>query len=303
MDTILTMRTFCAVVSEGSFVAGARKLSISPALASKYVAQLEERLSARLLNRTTRSISLTGEGRSYYDRAQQLLAEFDSLETSVQHLSDNPRGKLTIAAPVLLGEDFLTSALADFLTLYPEIEIEARLADRYVNLIDEGFDLAIRIGKLEDSSLIARRLAVIQPQICASPDYIDRFGAPTHPRDLADHICIIDSNYRGGSTWEIETPDGAEKINVKGRYITNNTASCRKMALKGLGIANTPGFVVEQDIRAGRLVKLLQDYPRSRIGLYALYPHSRHLAHKVRICVDHLARYFANSEAFQLQPH
>lgn len=294
MDTLLGMRTFCAVVNEGSFIKGAESLDMSAALASKYVGQLEERLGVRLLNRTTRSMALTEAGQAYFDECAQLIADFDMLETVTRDRQATPVGHLRISAPVSFGQDRLTEALAAFLRQHPGISIETKLTDRFVNIVNEGYDMAIRIGKLEDSSLIARKLLPISISFFASPTYLAAHGTPQHPEDLLAHQCIVDMNHRGRNNWQFETDEGTRMISVKGQYVTDSADSCRMMALCGLGIGCAPSFVVEDDVRNGHLVPLLTDLTHAEHNLYALYPHSRHVASKVRLCVDFLAHYFAD---------
>lgn len=292
MDTLLGMRTFCAVVSAGSFIKGAESLGLSSALASKYVGQLEERLGVRLLNRTTRSMALTEAGQAYYDECSQLIDDFDMLEKVTRDRQSTPRGHLRISAPVSFGQDRLTEALASFLKEHPGISIETKLTDRFVNVVNEGYDMAIRIGKLEDSSLIARKLMPISICLFASPSYLEQYGTPTCPEDLLNHQCIVDINHRGRNNWHFETPEGTRMISVKGQYITDSADSCRRMALCGLGVGQIPEFIVKEDLESGRLVRLLTDIGQPEHNLVALYPHSRHVATKVRVCVDFLARYF-----------
>ncbi len=293
MDVIAGMRTFCAVVAEGSFVKGARKLELSPALASKYVGQLEERLGVRLLNRTTRSLALTEAGQSYYRRCAELLDEFDVLEAVIQDKQAQPAGHLRISAPVSFGETHLSHAFAAFLRENPEISIETRLTDRFVRIVDEGFDMAIRIGALEDSSLIARKLATIPIAIYASPDYLQRRGTPQMPQDLSKHDCVIDSNYKGGANWQLRGEEGIVTVPVQGRYISDNAASCREIVAKGLGIGSGPRFVVEEDLQSGRLVEVLPEFLQQPTSLYAVFPHSRYLPTKIKACIESLSRYFA----------
>nr|WP_321443792.1 LysR family transcriptional regulator [uncultured Cohaesibacter sp.] len=294
MDTLLGMRTFCAVVNEGSFIKGAESLDMSAALASKYVGQLEERLGVRLLNRTTRSMALTEAGQDYFAECAQLINDFDMLEKVTRDRQATPVGHLRISAPVSFGQDQLTEALAAFLKQHPGISIETKLTDRFVNIVNEGYDMAIRIGKLEDSSLIARKLLPISMSVFAAPDYLAAHGTPQSPDDLRNHQCIIDINHRSRNNWQFETDEGTSIIGVKGRYVTDSADSCRRMALCGLGIGCAPSFVVEDDIKAGTLVPLLTHLRPSEHNLYALYPHSRHVATKVRLCVDFLASYFTS---------
>jgi len=298
MDTITGMRTFCAVATEESFIRAAQRLGISPALTSKYVGQLEERLGVRLLNRTTRSLALTENGRAYFKRCLDLIEDFDELEASVQDSQFNPKGRLLVAAPTTFGETHLSDAVANFLEKYPDIIIDMRLSDNFVNIVEEGYDLAIRIGELKDSTLIAKKLASSGSVLCATPEYLEQNPAPARPDDLAGHNCIIDTNFKGGNQWPFMVDGGKIIIRVDGRLKVNSATAARSMLLKHLGVGFCPGYVVARDLSAGRLVSLLQDYNAFDSGLYAVYPHSRYLAAKVRVFVDFLTNYFSKTKVF-----
>jgi DNA-binding transcriptional LysR family regulator len=293
MDTITGMRTFCAVASEESFVNAAKRLGISAALTSKYVGQLEERLGVRLLNRTTRSLAMTETGRAYYKRCLQVIEDFDELEATVQDFRVSPKGHLLISAPRLLGETRLTGAVSEFLERFTDITVEMRLSDRFVNIVEEGFDLAIRAGSLKDSSLIARKLAPAQIIFCASPGYLERHGTPTHPDDLANHNCIVDGNFEERAMWPFIVDGKKTSVAVRGRFSANSANATRQMALKHFGIMVCPDHVVARDIASGTLIPLLEEFSAFDRGIYALYPHNRHLAAKVRVFVDFLVTYFA----------
>ena len=292
MDVFTNMRTYAAVVATGSFTGAAERLGISKALTSKYVSQLEDHLGVRLLNRTTRRLHLTEVGKAYFQRCRQLLDEIDELETAVRQQQEAPQGHLVVAAPTTFGENHLTRAVADYLTAQPGVSVELVLADRFVNLVEEGFDLAVRIGRLADSSLIARRLAPMRIALCASPDYLDRAGLPGHPLALEGLQCIIDSNIPDPEHWLFQDQAQALRVKVNGRFRVNSTLAVREMLLAGQGIGLCPFYVVEADIRAGRLQVLLQEYEAVEYGIYAVYPHNRYLAAKVRTFVDFLVRWF-----------
>jgi len=294
MDTITGMRTFCAVANEASFVKAAKQLNISPALTSKYVGQLEARLGMQLLNRTTRSLSLTENGRAYLKRAARLVAEFDELESTVQECQNSPRGEIVVTAPKTFGETELTKAAAQFLKQYADISVDLRLTDRFVDLVDEGFDLAIRVGSLKDSSLKARKLAPAKILLCASPAYLAQFGMPKHPSDLENHSCIDDTNFEGGHWWPFIVDGEKITIKAKGRFRANSANATRSMALDDLGIVMCPDHVVEEDIKAGRLVLVLQEFNAFDLGIYALYPNNQHMPSKVRVFIDFLVAWFAS---------
>ena len=290
MDPILAMRSFVAVVDQGSFTAAAERLDLSTALVSKYVRQLEQRLDTRLLHRTTRVLRLTESGRAYLERARQLLAEFDELEAAIQDRPQTPRGRLVISAPVAFGESRLAPILADYLRAYPELSIDLRLSDRYVRLVEEGIDLSVRIGRLDDSSLIARRLASARIIVCAAPDYLERRGVPTAPGDLAGHDCILDRNYRNPARWPF-VRDGLEfEVEVAGRMTANGARCVRNLALAGAGIARIPSWAIDEDLEAGRLVALFADLEPEPIGIHAVYPERRYLATGVRLLIEVLAQ-------------
>jgi len=286
MDTIVGMRTFAHVVTSGSFTAAAERLGMSTALVSKYVSRLEDRLGVRLLNRTTRSLTLTEMGRVYLDQCQRVLDDFDALEASVQEGHAAPRGTLTIAAPVTFGETYLTPAIADFLHQNPGMSVDLRLTDRFVGLVDDGIDLAIRISDLEDSTLIARRLASAGIVACAAPRYLRDHPKPFKPHDLLDHDCVIDSNFRNGAAWTFMVDGALETIKVTGRFQVNNAAAVRRMVLTGAGIGLIPSHVVGEDLKKGRLVPVLEAFDGYDLGIYAVYAHKNHLAAKVRAFVD-----------------
>jgi len=294
MDTLTWMRTYAAVVATGSFTRAADRLGLSKALTSKYVGQLEEHLGVRLLNRTTRKLNLTEVGQAYYQRCRQLIDDLDELESAVRQQQASPQGQLRIAAPTTFGEGYLTRIVAEYLQQQPGVSIELVLADRFVNLVDEGFDLAVRIGSLSDSSLIARRLAPMQIVTCGSPDYLKLHGEPLHPRELTTHNCVLDTNIVNPEQWTFREAGQTIRVNISGRFRVNSAQAVREMLLSGAGIGLCPRYVVEEDLIAGRLQLLLHDYLATEYGIYAVYSHSRHLAAKVRTFVDFLVAWFGN---------
>lgn len=292
MDILTGMRTYAAVVSSGSFTGAAERLGISRALTSKYVGQLEDHLGVRLLNRTTRQLNMTEVGQAYFERCRQLVDEIDELESAVSDQQSAPRGRLLIAAPTTFGEMFLAQAVARYLDEYPDVSIEMVLADRFVNLVDEGFDLAVRIGNLKDSSLIARRLASCRIVVCASPEYLQRAGTPAHPNDLEEHCCIYDTNQGSGNSWPFKDVDHRFSVNVKGNLRVNGAVAVREAMLAGQGIGYNPAYAIGDELRTGRLNILLENYESDELGIFAVYPHNRHLAAKVRSFIDFLITHF-----------
>jgi len=292
MDRFDEISAFAAVADARSFTQGARRLGVSSAQVSKLVAKLENRLGARLLNRTTRDVSLTDTGRAYLERARVLLEDFEALETSVRDES-GPRGLLKVSAPMSFGASQLTPALLDFATAYPEVSLDVSSTDRMINLVEEGFDVAVRIGQLSDSSLIARRLAPVRLVTCASPDYLQAAGAPMTPQDLSRHEAIIDTNAADPLVWRFSSDNDHHDVRVHGRLRFAGAEACVAAARRSLGVTRSPAFAAADDLRAGRLVPLLCAYEPEQIYVHAVYPHGRHLAAKVRAFVDFLAKRYA----------
>lgn len=293
MDTLQEMRTFLSVVETGSFTQAAEQLGLSKAVASKQVIRLEERLGVRLLNRTTRALSLTEVGQAYAQRAERVVEDLDELEQLVQDRHAAPRGQIIVSAPITFGEMHLTAVIARFLEAYPGISIDLRLSDRFVGLADEGIDLAIRISSLDDSSLIARRLTSTRVVACATPEYLDREGVPDNPKALEGHTCIIDTNFKSKDDWVFQSAQERVTTKVRGRFQVNSARAAREMALSGAGIGMIPSYAVGEDLRNGRLVPLLQAYEVAELGIYALYLPNRLLAGKVRSFIDFLVREFS----------
>lgn len=299
MDRFDEINAFAAVADARSFTQGARRLGVSSAQVSKLVARLENRLGARLLNRTTRDVSLTDTGRAYLERARTVLEDFEALEGSVRDQS-GPRGLLKISAPFSFGASQLTPALLDFAAAYPEVSLDVSATDRMVNLVEEGFDVAVRIGQLADSSVIARKLAAVRLVTCASPDYLARAGTPASPEDLAQHEAIIDTNARDPMVWTYGPENDRQEVRVHGRLRFGGADACVAAGRRGMGVVRTPAFAAMEDLRAGRLIPLLCAWEPSVIYVHAVYPHARHLAAKVRAFVDFLAdRYSGEPEWHQ----
>ena len=290
MDRLAVLESFARVAETGSFSAAARALNISKSLISRQVTWLEAELGARLIARTTRSLTLTEAGRGYYDQVARILTEIEEADLSVTQLQATPRGRLRVSAPMSFSVLCVAPILPDFLALYPEIEVDMVLNDRRVDLLEDGFDLAIRIGKLADSSLIARKLSDSRLYVCASPDYLAQKGTPELPADLRRHDCLCYSNADNLTEWRFEDRDGgALSVEVKGRLHANNGDLLRAAALRGLGLVQLPGFLVAEDIRKGDLVPVLEAFVRQEGGIYAVYPHARYLPPKIRVFVDFLA--------------
>ena len=293
MDRLAALEAFVRVAETRSFSEAAKKLKASKSAVSRQVSALEAELGARLFHRTTRSLTLTEAGQGYYDRATRILADLDEANLAVSQLQAAPRGLLRVNAPMSFGFLHLAEAIPDFLSVYPDISVEMTMNDRFVDLVDEGFDVAVRIGALTDSSLIARRLAPIRRVLCASPAYFAARGRPETPEDIKAHDCLCNSNIATGREWRFVGRDGKPiHIEVKGRLSANNGDALRVAALNGLGIVTLPTFIVGADLQAGRLVCALDDFLPQTLSLNAVYPHARHLSPKVRAFVDFLSRRF-----------
>lgn len=293
MDTLTRMRAFIDVVEAEGFSAAARKIGRSKALLSKYVRELEDELGALLLNRTTRQFSLTEAGHTYYRRAIEIIREIDSLQETVRESSGDVRGRIKLSAPRTFADAPIGQSLIDFAKEHPDITLEIHLDDRFVDLVEEGFDLAIRISRLENSSLIARRLAPFSVVLCASPELVAKHGLPQRPQDLAKLPCIIDTNSRYLSNWPF-LGENAEMISVSvsGPIEANSPLAVRAATLSGLGFATLPDFIAAPDIESGKLVTALEDRIVKGGGIFAVYPHRRYLPAKVRVLVDFLVQWF-----------
>ncbi|MSU91924.1 LysR family transcriptional regulator [Rhodobacteraceae bacterium 2CG4] len=298
MDRLDCDRMFLAVIETGSFTAAAEKLGTRSGQASKLISRLETDLGVRLLNRTTRSVVPTEAGRAYYDRLKPLVDELDTLDLDIRNISQSPRGRLRLTAPLTFGTLELAPALNAFAGLYPDIELDVSFSDRVVNVVDEGFDLAVRVGRPGDSSLIIRRLCAVRIVVVGAPSYLEHHDAPASPADLGQHACIIDTNFREPNRWPFKGETGeVEMVSVDGRIRYSNAEACVQAAELGLGFACVPAFVAGEALRSGRLIRLLPSFEPDPYDVHVLYPHSRHLAAKVRLLVDFL------SERYRQTPH
>ena len=298
MDTLTRMRAFIDVVEAEGFSAAARKIGRSKALLSKYVRELEDELGALLLNRTTRQFSLTEAGHTYYRRATEIVREIDNLADAVRESSGDVRGRIKLSAPRTFADEPVGQSLIDFAKAHPDIVLDIHLDDRFVDLVEEGFDLAVRISRLENSSLIARRLSPFSVRICGSPDLIAHVGLPVRPQDLANVPCIIDTNGRWMSNWPF-LGDGGEivSVSVSGPMEVNSPQVARAAAVAGLGFAILPDFIAAPEIASGRLVTVLDNRMPTGGGIFAVYPHRRYLPAKVRVFVDFLVQWFRQNES------
>jgi DNA-binding transcriptional LysR family regulator len=294
MDALSDIAVFIQVVDSGSFTATADRLGLSKSVVSKYVTRLEDRLGARLLNRTTRRLSLTEVGRAFYERSRKGLQEIEEAEAEVSRLQSAPRGVLRLNSPMSFGIQHIAPALAEFMALYTDLSVEMSLDDRRVNLVEEGFDLAIRIGELPDSSLVARRLGPCRHVVCGAPGYFKRHGVPRSLDELRRHNAIAYQYQDSPREWRFISPHGNPvSVPVSGSLQMNNSLALREALLQEAGIMLTPTFIVGADLQAGRLQAILQEYKALEVSIYAVYPQRRHLSPKVRAFIDFLLVRFA----------
>ena len=296
MDALRQIEAFVAVVRAGSYVKGAERQETSKAVLSRQVLELETRLGTRLLNRTTRRLSLTETGAAYFERCVQILDDLREADAEASATTATARGRLRINAPLTFGNLHLAPLWGEFLKLHPAVELDITLTDRVVDLVEEGFDLAVRIaptGRLPSSSLVARTIADDRIVLCASPGYLRGAPALTHPADLAAHAVMAYAWWSGGDTWQFSGADGATAdVTVRPRLRTNSGDTCRAAALADQGVIYQPAFLVGPDLRAGRLVELLSDWRGPTLDIHAVYPSRTHLSGKVRAMVDFLAQAF-----------
>jgi DNA-binding transcriptional LysR family regulator len=293
MDNLTDIAVFVRVVQRSSFTMAANDLALSRAAVSKYVSRLEERLGARLLHRTTRRLSLTEAGAALFEASRGALERIEEAEATIARFQSEPRGRLRVSAPMSFGILHLGPALAEFSRRHPLVTLDLAFDDRFVNLVEEGFDVAIRIGKLADSSLVARKLAGTRLIVCASPHYLAEHGEPEVPEDLAGHNCLLYSYLATANVWRFTAPDGREiPVAVSGSLRANNGIVEAEAAVAGLGVLMTPTFYVGPLIREKKLKQVLERYRGPEIGIHAVYAQREHVAPKVRAFVDFLAQRF-----------
>jgi len=292
-DRLAALTAVVRVAECGSFSAAAARLNQSKSVVSRQVSALEASLGVRLFQRTTRALTLTEAGRRYVERVAPLLAELEQADQCLSALQAAPRGLVRLSAPMSFGIRHLAPALPEFLARYPELEIDLAMNDRFVDLVEEGFDLALRIGRLAPSSLVARRLAPLRRVVCASPAYLAAHGTPRTPDELSRHQCLGYTTLNPAGDWRFVTPEGRPwPVSAGGRLRANNGDTLRQAALAGLGLINQPSFIVGADLQAGSLVSLLTEFITQDGGIYAVWPGGRHLAPKVRVLIEFLAERF-----------
>ena len=297
MNKFEELEAFVAVVDHHSFSTAADRLGVAKSSLSKRVSELEKRLGVQLMQRTTRKLSLTDSGRHFYQRAVRLLADLNEAEQLVSDAQSSLIGKIKLAAPLGLGVGQLSVPISEFMLLHPQLEIDLDLNDRQIDLVEEGVDLAIRVGVLQDSSLIARKLTTAGFAVCASPAYLDSHGVPMHPSDLTGHEVLIYSNVSVGQQWSFEDAGKRVSPRVKFRMSANNGEVLANFAQNGLGIVSGPLFYLQPYIDSGVLVPILADYPRPEIGIYAVYPPGRLVSHRVKMLSDYLLEFFRGRTA------
>ena len=285
------LETFVAVTEAGSFTKAALRTGRSKAGVSRQIKQLEERLGAQLMHRTTRSLSLTDAGATLYERAAAALADLHDAESAAVDRQMKPQGRLRATLPVAFGRYIAAGSLLELAERHPDLELDVSFSDRYVDIVGEGFDLAVRIGELADSSLIARRASSTRRIVCASPSYLEGRPDITEPADLLQHDCLLYAQQPAGSAWRFA---GGQTVNVRGRIRSDSGEALHLAALEGMGVAWLPDFYIRDDLASGRLVTLLDDFEAEPIGIWLVYPHRRHLSLKVRLAVDHLAENLAS---------
>jgi DNA-binding transcriptional LysR family regulator len=303
LDRFLSLSVFAKVVEQGSFARAADRLAMSTSAVSRRVAELETHLATRLLNRTTRRLSLTETGQGFYERCVQLLADLEEAEETVTAAAVVPRGTLKLTCSISFGVRHLAPAIAAFARRHPQLRFDVELSDRAVDLVDEGIDLAIRIGDIGSRSLIGRKIGVTQLVCCAAPSYLALHPAPKTPAELSAHACLSYEYSRERNIWRFQDRGGsAHEVRIAGPAHSNNGQMLCALAVAGLGIHLEPDFIVAPDVRAGRLVTLLPDYAPPAIDIYAAYPSRRHLSMKVRAFVDFLVARFAGTTEWRMAP-
>ncbi len=295
MNTLDDLMLFVNVVDANSFSKAAKHLGVTKSLVSKHISQLETRLGARLLNRSTRKLSLTEAGTLLFQHCKRIQQDIDTALLAVSYTQDQPRGKLRVNAPLSFGHLHLIPAVTDFMLSYPEIQVELLLGSQYANLIETGLDLAIQIKDLPDSALIAKKLAVRSTQVCGSPAYFSQHGYPRKPDDLESHNCLVyRTQGQTSNEWRF-FENGVDKIiKVSGNLEVNSSLGLARAASAGTGLAKLPGYMISDDINQGRLETVLTEYCPRDIGIYAVYPQNRLIAPKVKVFIDFLADRFAS---------
>jgi DNA-binding transcriptional LysR family regulator len=297
MDKIANMQAFAVVGTTGSFAEAARRLGLANSVVSKRIKDLEDFLGVQLFLRTTRKVSLTEAGYQYLEYVRRILDEMDEVEAAIRYQTQKPVGTIKMSAPLSFGLRTLAPAIAGYLAQYPEVEIKTYLSDRRVDLVEEGFDLAIRIGKLDDLSLIARKLCSGRRVACASPAYFKKHGTPKTPADLKDHNCLSYINLADGKAWPFMVDGKRVMQPVSGNFLSDNGDLLCQTALAGGGITLLPTFIIGEALQNKDLKIVLEEFEESDFDIYAVYQHTRHLSVRIRTLIDHLSQVFKNGRA------
>lgn len=301
MDRLLSMAVFVSAVEEGSLVSAARRFGLSPSMAGKHVSAIEEQLKVRLLQRSTRKLTLTDVGRSYYTRCKRLLEEYEDANREAQDAQQSVHGILRVAAPTTFGALHLGRVVSNYLAEYPDVSIETTLSDRYVDLLADGIDVAIRIGRLQDSDLVARRLASCRMMFCAAPSFLARHGEPKTIEQLRQAPRLAFSQAVSAGDWSVTDANGhTYHIDGEIRLAANNMQMLLAAALTGAGVVYGPSFVFEQSIASGALRVLLPDHKTKDLAIHAIYPSKRHVSLKVRRFIEHLSMSFDDTQPWDL---
>ena len=301
-DKLQAIGAYAKVVAHGSFAEAARQLGLTRSAVSKAVMELEELLGVRLLDRTTRHVHPTEAGLAYYERCVALLAAIEESELEVSRLHQEPRGVLKVNAPMSFGTRYLGDVIALFMQRYPDLRVELTLDDRFVDPLQDGFDVTVRIGVLEDSSLVARRIAPARRLLVASPSYLAAHGAPGTPADLAQHRCLHYGHSTSSQSWQLERKGKVIQVPIRAHLCSNNGEVLLAAAVSGIGIAKLPTFIAGPDIQAGRLQSVMCDYPAQDLAIYALYARHKYLAAKIRAFIDFLVDRFGEKPEWDDRP-
>ncbi|NNE22813.1 MAG: LysR family transcriptional regulator [Rhizobiales bacterium] len=294
MDRLRAMSVFVSVVERGSFAAAAEHLGLSRTAVSRHVMELEAHLGVTLLNRTTRRVSLTVAGTAYFERTSGILEEIEEADNEAATQTNAPHGRVRVSAPMSFGILHIAPRLRQYMDAYPDVMIDLALNDRKVDLIEEGFDLTVRIGQLDDSSLISRKLSASRVRACAAPEYLENHGNPSHPDQLKDHICLCYSHWSGNNSWQFTGPDGgAISVPLNNRLWSNNGDALLRAAVSGLGIIYQPDFIAYDALRRGELVEILDGFTGPEVGIYVLYGRTAFMPTRVRTFIDFLVHSFA----------
>ncbi len=298
-DLLDGVAVFVGVINAGSFTVAAQALGHSTSYVSKVITRLEKRLGSRLLNRTTRTISLTNSGRAYYERCNQIVIDAENAQRSINQLQEQPSGLLRINAPGSFGAKYLHDVLPQFMQRYPEVKLEVEFNDRLIDVVAEGYDVVIRVGEIKDSNLVARKFTSSRAVVVASPDYLNRKGCPQRIEDLTQHDCIAYSLLPMPTQWVFHKDGVRSSVTVDPRALCNNAALEVAMVKQGIGITRLPLFTCEKEVESGELQVILDDYDQIKFDVFAVYPHRQYLTSKVRVFVDFVVNAFAEGRGIK----